>query len=48
MRVGRQRPEKRRDAQFNGPIMSVDQFPTSKFVLASAVALPGADANGCQ
>jgi polyisoprenoid-binding protein YceI len=37
-------PERRRDAQFNGPIMSVDQFPTSKFVLAKAVALPGADA----
>jgi polyisoprenoid-binding protein YceI len=33
-------PESRRDAQFNGRIMSVDQFPTSKFVLSQPVALP--------
>jgi polyisoprenoid-binding protein YceI len=33
-------PESRRDGQFNGRIMSVDQFPTSKFVLSEPVALP--------
>jgi polyisoprenoid-binding protein YceI len=36
-------PERRRDGQFNGRIMSVDQFPTSKFVLSQPVALPPAD-----
>ena len=33
-------PERRRDGQFNGRIMSVDQFPTSTFVLSQPVALP--------
>ncbi len=33
-------PERRRDSQFNGRIMSVDQFPTSTFVLSQPVALP--------
>jgi polyisoprenoid-binding protein YceI len=35
-------PESRRDSQFNGRIMSVDQFPTSKFVLSQPAALPAA------
>jgi polyisoprenoid-binding protein YceI len=37
-------PESRRDRQFNGPIMSVDQFPTAKFVLTQPVPLPDAGA----
>jgi len=37
-------PENRRDQQFNGPIMSVDQFPTSTFELTQPVALPAAGA----
>lgn len=34
--------ESRRDGQFRGPVMSVDQFPTATFVLAEPIAL-GAD-----
>lgn len=37
-------PESRRDRQFNGQIMSVDQFPTAKFVLTEPVPLPSAGA----
>lgn len=32
--------ESRRDGQFRGRIMSVDQFPTARFVLTSPIELP--------
>ena len=38
--------ESRRDGQFNGRIMAVDQFPTATFVLASPIALGGEPADG--
>lgn len=34
--------ESRRDNQFKGRIMAVDQFPTARFVLTSPISLPSA------
>ncbi len=40
--------ESRRDSQFNGRVMSVDQFPTSTFVLTSPIDFGAVPADGTE